>query len=315
MNFFDKNDVFFDNISNVIISELKKANTSVKIAVAWLNIESYFRIFEELLERKVKLKIILSDNLSNRRHSALTEELSRMGAKVYYIKMPNKFNHMHHKFCIIDNKTVLCGSYNWTKNAENNFENLFVLRDNRLIIQKLKSEFKSLKQMSENVIKNLQKLCKCDRCKGKLFNLLVLIPTDDIYHSMNVSLLQVCSDYPEEHFRNLSNDILTDNTYLELISLLEEFENKLNQERIYIESEYESELEDVLYRNLDFKVSEFLKVRKSSFGKKVNIHSVGILRSEPFGTKGDSISSIKIYWKDKFVSSQIDDEYNTFDLV
>ena len=36
---------------------------------------------------------------------------------------------MHNKFCIIDNTTVITGSYNWTVNANTNDENISVLND------------------------------------------------------------------------------------------------------------------------------------------------------------------------------------------
>lgn len=36
---------------------------------------------------------------------------------------------MHHKFCIIDQKIVITGSYNWTKQARNNEENITVIKD------------------------------------------------------------------------------------------------------------------------------------------------------------------------------------------
>ena len=37
---------------------------------------------------------------------------------------------MHHKFAILDNHTVLTGSYNWTpESEEQNYENLLVLRE------------------------------------------------------------------------------------------------------------------------------------------------------------------------------------------
>jgi hypothetical protein len=315
VSYLDKNDVFFDDISSVIISELKKAQKSVKLAVAWITVPVYYHTFVKLLKKEVRLQIILSDNSSNRNHHELIEKLSRKGAKIYYIKMPNMYNHMHHKFCIIDNKTVLCGSYNWTKNAEKNFENLFVLRNNNLVIQKLKSEFKGLKQMSEDVIKKLQKLETCEYCRGKLFNLLVLIPEGDIYHSMRTYLIRVCSENPDDHFKVINDDLLTDNTNLELLNLFENFDDELENEIMFIESGYESELQDNFNRMLDFKISEFFKVRNKTFNVSKEIHSIGMIRCDPFGTEGDVNSYVHVYWRDKFVASLIENRYETFNLI
>ena len=39
---------------------------------------------------------------------------------------------MHNKFCVIDNQTVITGSYNWSSNAEfKNEENISIIRDNK----------------------------------------------------------------------------------------------------------------------------------------------------------------------------------------
>jgi hypothetical protein len=36
---------------------------------------------------------------------------------------------MHHKFCIIDKKIVITGSYNWTNKAQTNFENIVIIEN------------------------------------------------------------------------------------------------------------------------------------------------------------------------------------------
>jgi len=42
--------------------------------------------------------------------------------------------HMHHKFAIFDQRTLLTGSYNWTRSAaRENHENVVVTDDNRLV--------------------------------------------------------------------------------------------------------------------------------------------------------------------------------------
>ncbi len=51
---------------------------------------------------------------------------------------------MHHKFAILDDRTVLTGSYNWTmESQENNYENLLILRDPLQALE-YKKEFETL---------------------------------------------------------------------------------------------------------------------------------------------------------------------------
>lgn len=313
--YYDSNDVYFDNLSEIIISELDKAKKSVKIAVAWINFEVYYEVFKRLLKRDIKLKIILSDNSSNRKHYSKIQKLTEKGAKVYFIKMPNFFNHMHHKFCIIDNRTILNGSYNWTKNADKNFENLFILRDSPLVVEKLKSEFKTLMEMSEEIIKKLQNLKKCDSCREEVINLLIIVPQNDKYCTTETYLIQLCSANPYDHYQIINEDILTDNTSLEILSLFDEYdEYDIVQEYYGSGSGYDPiEIKDIFYKNLDFKLSELFNVRTNRNTEE--IHAVGLLFSE-IDYYGDVDRFIKVYWKEKFVASLIPDKYHdTFGVV
>lgn len=53
---------------------------------------------------------------------------------------------MHHKFCVIDDKIAITGSYNWTYYAETrNVENI-IISDNPEIVNGYASEFQRLKQ-------------------------------------------------------------------------------------------------------------------------------------------------------------------------
>ena len=51
---------------------------------------------------------------------------------------------MHHKFVIVDQQTVLTGSYNWThESEEENHENLLILRDS-FAVEAYTLEFEAL---------------------------------------------------------------------------------------------------------------------------------------------------------------------------
>jgi len=59
------------------------------------------------------------------------EQLAKAGIA---IKMDTSPNHMHHKFMVADNRSVLTGSYNWTLSAARyNHENIIVTRDASVI--------------------------------------------------------------------------------------------------------------------------------------------------------------------------------------
>ncbi|OON96951.1 MAG: hypothetical protein ATN32_05930, partial [Candidatus Epulonipiscium fishelsonii] len=113
---YAENEILFENIKPKIISQLKIAKYTIWIAVAWF---TDIDIYNELIEKKaqgVNIRIITSDELSNRR---LLEKLNKFDL----VKIPIQgSNRLHNKFCIIDLEYVMHGSYNWSKNAINNKE-------------------------------------------------------------------------------------------------------------------------------------------------------------------------------------------------
>lgn len=61
---------------------------------------------------------------------------------------------MHNMFCVIDNKTLINGSYNWTYYAEDrNRENILLIKDEKETIDAFISEFERLKSMTKRVEK------------------------------------------------------------------------------------------------------------------------------------------------------------------
>lgn len=149
-------DVIFDNFFGYISRALLEAEGDVKIAVAWLNFNMYEKIFKKLLRRGVHLEIIINDDIINAKNDSCIHDLCQRGASIYKIKMPTLRKYMHEKFCIIDGKKVLNGSYNWSQNANKNFENLMIT-EKRLIVEKFIYEFETIKSLRAEYIKELQK--------------------------------------------------------------------------------------------------------------------------------------------------------------
>jgi len=133
-----EHDVVFDEIKDTIIQGIRNAKYIIWIAVAWFTDKD---IYNELLMRKisgVNIRIITSDEPSNQ---YLITDMQR---DFDVIKIPlrglNNRNRFHDKFCIIDFEYVLHGSYNWSKNAQNNEETLATALD-RDFVRKFLDEF------------------------------------------------------------------------------------------------------------------------------------------------------------------------------
>jgi hypothetical protein len=58
------------------------------------------------------------------------EPLIAAGGRVFWMPKPNDADIlMHHKFCVVDHLWVINGSYNWTRRAQRNHENITVMDD------------------------------------------------------------------------------------------------------------------------------------------------------------------------------------------
>lgn len=123
----------FDNIPSHIINELNQATHSIYIAVAWFTRMDIFEVLLQKAKAGVTVQLALSNDRINRTAPIRHDELSAVAnCHTHWIGDGNK-RLMHHKFCVIDNQTVITGSFNWSKKAEtSNHENITISQDELL---------------------------------------------------------------------------------------------------------------------------------------------------------------------------------------
>lgn len=132
---------FIDNeIESKIIEQLSLAQKEVNIAMAWLTSNKLIGKLEDLKNNGKLINLVVDNNTSNK-----MDELKRVSTKFYVTKIDkeNDKNMMHNKYCIIDNNTVIDGSYNWSYNAKGNDEHIIIL-NNKKIAEKYKENFDKL---------------------------------------------------------------------------------------------------------------------------------------------------------------------------
>jgi len=131
-------DVVFNEIQETIIQSIRTAKYTIWVAVAWFTDRE---IFNELIVKKeqgVDIRIITSDEESNKSLLAELEE------NFNTVKVPKqRYNRLHDKFCIIDFEFVIHGSYNWSNTARGNDETLSTALD-RDLVNKFAEEFMRL---------------------------------------------------------------------------------------------------------------------------------------------------------------------------
>lgn len=131
----------FSNIRNEIIGQLRKATREIKVAIAWLTDEDIIRILTQRAEAGLNVIVVLSESKENFRNISKWKDFLNDNGKLH-IATP-KF--LHHKFCIIDNKIIINGSYNWTYFAQSNEENIIVMH----LENELEEDARLLKQFEE----------------------------------------------------------------------------------------------------------------------------------------------------------------------
>ena len=114
-------------IQNIIQKELFKANSSIKIAVAWFTNDLLFQPLLLKLQIGVSVELVLNkDKINDSEENDIDfSEFIENGGVLHWNDSKRL---MHEKFCIIDGTIVIYGSYNWTNKAELNDESIAVSR-------------------------------------------------------------------------------------------------------------------------------------------------------------------------------------------
>jgi phosphatidylserine/phosphatidylglycerophosphate/cardiolipin synthase-like enzyme len=131
---------YFNQIRSNIIKEISKAENEILIAVYWFTNQELFNILIEKLKEGVQIELIIHNDFINNRESGLPfQEFIENGGKFYF---SDGNNPMHNKFCVIDKKVLINGSYNWTYSAEcKNKENTIKHTNSKELISRFHNEF------------------------------------------------------------------------------------------------------------------------------------------------------------------------------
>jgi|GEM_PF-983931 len=115
-----------DKIRDTILQELSSARKTVDVMAFSFTGAEFAAKLRDLCRKGVRVRCLFDTGQAKNKASR-DEYLRKIGAQVFY--SPNRSGKMHHKVFIIDGKTVITGSYNFSKNAESrNDENILLLR-------------------------------------------------------------------------------------------------------------------------------------------------------------------------------------------
>jgi phosphatidylserine/phosphatidylglycerophosphate/cardiolipin synthase-like enzyme len=138
----------FKDIHIEIINLIETAQTDIKICVAWF---TDFDIYSKIVAKQkqgVNVDVVIANHIFNKKSRVDFKEFLKHSGKVSYIGNINdgsqdKF--MHNKFCIIDNSTIVTGSYNWSFKARSNDENILIIKNEQELVNQFIDKFNDLK--------------------------------------------------------------------------------------------------------------------------------------------------------------------------
>ena len=136
-------------IKQRIISEINNAKQCIYLAMAYFTDRDIAMSIVDAKNRNVNVDIILSSNAQNE-----TVKLMFKGASisVHAFDTGDARGIMHHKFCLIDDKISINGSYNYSLNASNNNVENIQISDDIAIYSQFLTEFDRLKYNIDNRI-------------------------------------------------------------------------------------------------------------------------------------------------------------------
>ena len=137
-------EAIFENIADRIEQELTQAEQTIYIAVAWFTNPRLFNALLDKAKQGITVQLLISNDPINQQ-SPLGYNQLNIGNSVAYLIGDGKDDLMHNKFCVIDEYTVINGSYNWSKKAERNHENIIITTGDSVLAQSFIAQFKKIR--------------------------------------------------------------------------------------------------------------------------------------------------------------------------
>lgn len=136
--------VLFNNIRPQLIQHLSLATDEICAAIAWFTDQTVAEVLVDAAQKGVRVSLILENDEINHQSRIDYHILQQYGIQITWADVVTG-GKMHHKFCVIDRKKVLWGSYNWTYGgAIYNKENLSIVEDDPNLAQLFLEEFGQL---------------------------------------------------------------------------------------------------------------------------------------------------------------------------
>lgn len=136
-----------------VVHEIRKASQTIDIAMYYLTSRDIAKALVEAMENHVRVRIVM-DQSQEIEASSKSGYLIKHGLEIRYHL---GFGLMHNKFAVIDGKSLLTGSFNWTRTAEEkNEENMLIITGEPSLIGAYERRFAYLWETSRPDSRNVR---------------------------------------------------------------------------------------------------------------------------------------------------------------
>lgn len=125
--------VIFENIEQRILKEIESAHYAIFVSVAWFTNKKLFNALLDKAKSNCYVSIIIQLDEINSQSGIDYTQINIGRSECFMISKDAEL--LHEKFCVIDFKKVITGSYNWTYKASYNSENILILNDPSIATQ------------------------------------------------------------------------------------------------------------------------------------------------------------------------------------
>lgn len=280
-------------IKQRIISEIQKSSQNIFLAMAWFTDRDIANAIIDAKKRNITVDIILSSNSQN---ETVKQMFKAENVSIHAFETGDERGMMHHKFCLIDNRISINGSYNYSYNASNNNVENIQVSDDQNTYRQFFAEFERLKynidhQIDVNInaanpmeqvitkTKTVQPINTTDSFSQQLSNLIYAtanINTEnyrkqgydnsevskgniEIFSTNYIEIKEQIKTYATDDTLSSKKSVITQNINSAFESKKVELEIDKKNELIAVNSNHEIEL-----RQINSKISE-IKQEKSIF--------------------------------------------------
>ncbi|MFA9186832.1 phospholipase D-like domain-containing protein [Flavobacterium magnesitis] len=300
-----KSQAYFEKIHKHIENNLKISKTSIRIAVAWFTDTKLFDILCQKAKEGIHVELLIANHEINLESNIKYRDLTNNGGQIFWIGNEGAYAPlMHNKFCIIDNTTLIFGSYNWTRKAKSNHESITVIEEDYNLILDFNQEFDKIKNKYYNPNAEIDWI----KIVIRLETLLNVIKLEDL-EDINYQIDKTKSLIPKNHSDKKLDSIIiilnhcTKKEFSQAVILIQTFTSDYKKISIYNDPEIPALQLEI--RSLEYQISS-LSDEKTDIEK--NIRSFELKYNEELGGLITKILYYKKIVAEKIAKESKDDK-------